>query len=70
MVTTLTAQGRMSRWVLTALPLFLLLAITLINPGYMNIMYHTTGGRIVLVFAGMSVAAGSLVIKKIVNIKV
>ena len=70
MVTTLTAQGRMSRWVLTALPLFLLLAITLINPGYMNIMYHTTGGRVVLVLAGVSVACGSLVIKKIVNIKV
>ena len=70
MVTTLTAQGRMSRWVLTALPLFLLLAITLINPGYMNIMYHTTGGRVVLVLAGLSVASGSFVIKKIVNIKV
>jgi tight adherence protein B len=70
MVTTLTAQGRMSRWVLTALPLFLLLVITLINPGYMNIMYHTTGGRVVLVLAGLSVASGSLVIKKIVNIKV
>jgi tight adherence protein B len=70
MVNTLTAQGRMSRWVLTALPLFLLLAITLINPGYMNIMYHTNGGRIVLVIAGLSVAGGSLVIKKIVNIKV
>jgi tight adherence protein B len=70
MVNTLTAQGRMSRWVLTALPLFLLLAITLINPGYMNIMYHTTGGKIVLIFAGISVASGSLVIKKIVNIKV
>jgi tight adherence protein B len=70
MVNTLTAQGRMSRWVLTALPLFLLLAITLINPGYMNIMYHTSGGRIVLVLAGISVACGSLVIKKIVNIKV
>ncbi|TML00932.1 MAG: VWA domain-containing protein [Actinobacteria bacterium] len=69
-VQTLTAQGRMSRWVLTFLPLFLLLVITLINPGYMNIMYHTTGGRMVLVFAGISVASGSLVIKKIVNIKV
>jgi tight adherence protein B len=69
-VQTLTAQGRMSRWVLTFLPLFLLLMITLINPGYMNIMYHTSGGRIVLVLAGISVASGSLVIKKIVNIKV
>ena len=27
LVRTLTAQGRFSRWILTALPLFLLLAI-------------------------------------------
>jgi tight adherence protein B len=69
-VQTLTAQGRMSRWVLTFLPLALLLMITLINPGYLHIMYHTGGGQIVLVLAGISVASGSLVIKKIVNIKV
>jgi tight adherence protein B len=69
-VQTLTAQGRMSRWVLTALPLFLLLAITLINPGYMNVMYDSVVGRVLLVFAGISVLGGSLVIKRIVNIKV
>jgi tight adherence protein B len=69
-VQTLTAQGRMSRWVLTLLPLFLLAVITLINPGYMNVMYHTRGGHIVLVLAGLSVASGSMVIKKIVNIRV
>src|SRR5437764_5397672 len=69
-VQTLTAQGRMSRWVLTFLPLFLLLAITLINPGYMSVMYDSAGGKVVLVLAGISVACGSLVIKRIVNIKV
>jgi tight adherence protein B len=69
-VQTLTAQGRMSRWVLTFLPLFLLLAITLINPGYMGVMYHSSTGRILLVLAGISVVSGSFVIKRIVNIKV
>jgi tight adherence protein B len=69
-VQTLTAQGRMSRWVLTFLPLFLLVAITLINPHYMSVMYDSTGGKVVLVLAGISVACGSLVIKRIVNIKV
>jgi tight adherence protein B len=69
-VQTLTAQGRMSRWVLTFLPLFLLLAITLINPGYMNVMYHSVTGRVLLVLAGISVVSGSFVIKRIVNIKV
>jgi tight adherence protein B len=69
-VRTLTAQGRMSRWVLTALPLFLLVAITLINPGYMEVMYGSTGGRVILVLSAISVTCGSLVIKRIVNIKV
>ena len=69
-VQTLTAQGRMSRWVLTFLPLFLLLAITLINPSYMNVMYDSVTGRVLLVMAGVFVCAGSLVIKRIVNIKV
>jgi tight adherence protein B len=69
-VQTLTAQGRMSRWVLTALPIFLLLAITVINPGYMSVMYGSTGGKVVLVLSGISVICGSLVIKRIVNIKV
>ncbi len=69
-VQTLTAQGRMSRWVLTALPIFLLFAITLINPGYMSVMYESTGGKAALVLSGISVICGSLVIKRIVNIKV
>jgi tight adherence protein B len=69
-VQTLTAQGRMSRWVLTLLPIFLLVAITLINPGYMSVLYGSSGGRIVLVLAAISVTCGSLVIKRIVNIKV
>jgi tight adherence protein B len=69
-VQTLTAQGRMSRWVLTFLPLFLLLAITLINPGYMSVMYDSSTGQVLLVLSAISVISGSFVIKRIVNIKV
>jgi tight adherence protein B len=69
-IQTLTAQGRMSRWVLTLLPLFLLVAITLINPSYMQVMYDSSFGRVLLFLSGVSIASGSLVIKKIVNIRV
>ena len=69
-VRTLTAQGRMSRWVLTLLPVFLFLVINLINPGYISILYHSAGGKVLLVLAAISVSAGSFVIKRIVNIKV
>jgi tight adherence protein B len=69
-VRTLTAQGRLSRWVVSLLPLFLLLVITLINPGYMHVMYSSLIGKIALVFSGVMVLSGSLVIKRIINIKV
>ena len=69
-VRTLTAQGRMSRWVLTLLPLFLFLVINLINPSYASILYHSTVGKALLVLAAIAVTAGSFVIKRIVNIKV
>jgi tight adherence protein B len=69
-VKTLTAQGRMSRWVLTALPISLFAFISLVNPTYMNVLTSSTAGKVLLVLAGISVTAGSLVIKRIVNIKV
>jgi tight adherence protein B len=69
-VQTLTAQGRMSRWVLTFLPVLLLVAINLIAPSYMKVMYESTAGKALLVLAGISITAGSFVIKRIVNIKV
>jgi tight adherence protein B len=70
MVRTLTAQGRLSRWVVSILPVFLVTVITLINPSYMHVLFSSTGGRIALVFAALMVIAGSFVIKRIVNIKV
>jgi tight adherence protein B len=69
-VQTLTAQGRLSRWVVSLLPVFLLVVITLLNPSYMHVLYSTSTGKILLVFAGVMVVSGSLVIKRIINIKV
>jgi tight adherence protein B len=70
LVSTLTAQGRMSRWVLTALPVFLLLVITFLNPGYIEPLYKEPFGRVLLVACGFMVVCGSLVIRKIIDIKV
>jgi tight adherence protein B len=70
MVRTLTAQGRMSRWIVTALPVLLLLVITATNPRYMDPLFGTTLGRVMLVMAAGLVAAGSHAIKRIVTIKV
>jgi tight adherence protein B len=70
MIQTLTAQGRMSRWVLTAIPIALLAFITVINPTYVHPLYHEPLGQFLLVLAGLMIFSGSIVIKRIVDIKV
>jgi len=70
LIKTLTAQGRMARWILTFLPVLLALAITLLNPSYMQPLFSTTAGRVLIAASAVMAIAGSLVIKRIVNIKV
>jgi tight adherence protein B len=70
LVKTLTAQGRMSRWVVSLLPLGLFTVITLMNPGYLRPLYTHTSGRILLVISVIMIVSGSLVIRRIVNFKV
>jgi len=70
LVSGLTAQGRMSRWVLTCLPLGLMLVIALLNPGYLHPLLHTGFGKFLLVLGAIMVTCGSLIIKRIVEIEV
>ena len=70
LVQTLTAQGRMSRWIVSALPVGLLLALWAINHDYIQPLFTTSVGRIALTVATAMLIAGSLVIKRIVDIKV
>ena len=70
LVRTLTAQGRMARWVVSFLPLGLLLVISFVNPTYMKPLFTHASGRLMIAVGAIMIVAGSLVIKKIVNIKV
>jgi tight adherence protein B len=70
LIRTLTAQGRMARWILTLLPVSLALFITLINPSYISPLFTTAGGQIILTVAAVMVISGSIAIKRIVDIKV
>jgi tight adherence protein B len=68
-VDVLTAEGRISAWVLGALPVFLLLAITVENPGYMDPMFRGWGWMW-LGLSGAMVAFGVLFINKMVKVEV
>jgi tight adherence protein B len=70
LVRTLTAQGRMSRWVVSFLPVALVFAILLINPTYLKPLIDEPIGRLLIALSVVMVIAGSLVIRRIVNIKV
>jgi tight adherence protein B len=65
----LTAMGRAGAYVLVGLPFFIAAIITLINPTFMDPLYHTpTGHKLIYTGLGM-MAFGSAVLKKIVSFK-
>jgi tight adherence protein B len=68
-VDVLTAEGRISAWVLGALPVFLLVAISVMNPGYMNSMFQGWG-YVWLAGSAMSVFFGVMFINRMVKIDV
>lgn len=70
LIQTLTMQGRMSRWIVTALPIFVVIVVYLENPSYFHPLTSTLFGRIVLILAAAWAVAGSFVIKRIVEIEV
>jgi tight adherence protein B len=70
LVRTLTAQGRMARWILTALPVGLTLFMWFMHPDIMSAFFSSSLGQIALLVAVAMVAAGSLVIQRIVDIDV
>jgi tight adherence protein B len=65
-----TAQGRMTGWVIGAIPFFLAFYIYTVNPEYMSLLYTHSLGRMML-YTGLAMElVGILLIRKIVNIKV
>ncbi|MDQ2826092.1 MAG: type II secretion system F family protein, partial [Actinomycetota bacterium] len=68
-VAVLTAEGRVSAWVLTAMAPFMLFAIQMMSPGYMKPMYQGWG-LVVLGFTAALMATGSLVIFRMTKIEV
>lgn len=68
-VDVLTAEGKISAWVLGALPVFLLVAISVMNPGYMDTMFQGWG-YVWLAGCAASVMAGVSFINRMVKVDV
>jgi tight adherence protein B len=70
LISSLTAQGRLSRWVVTLIPVGLAMYLALTAPDYLDPLLKTTVGNVMLAVAIVMCIAGSMVIKRIVDIKV
>jgi tight adherence protein B len=68
-VQTLSAEGRMSGYVLFAIPIFLVVALEMKDPGYLQPMLHGVGLIVLIGTAGL-MGLGFLIVRKMVNIKV
>jgi tight adherence protein B len=68
-IKALTAMGRAGAYVLMGLPFFLALAITVINPEYMDPLYNTsTGHKLIFIGLGMMIF-GSLLLRRVVSFR-
>jgi tight adherence protein B len=65
-----TAQGRMTGWILSLLPIVLAFALYLVNPQNMSLLWtRPVGLKLLYIAAGMTIT-GALIIRKIVNMEV
>ncbi len=69
-VRTLSAEGRISAWVLTMTPFVLFVLISLVNPDYMPMLTESPRGGDIILLALVLIVVGVFWIKKILNIKV
>lgn len=66
----LTAQGRMSAWIISLLPVVLAFLLFNINPEYMLVLIKEPLGRVMLVLGGVMLFIGITLIRKVVDIDV
>lgn len=69
-ILTITAQGRLSAWVLTGIPIFIALVELAANPNYFDLMLDSDVGIGIMIVTVIFEIIGFIVIRKIVNIKV
>lgn len=67
---TMTLSSRWSAWLLCALPIFLAVYVTVMNPGYMDVMWHDPRGHWLLAIAAIMQILGVLMVQKIMRIRI
>ena len=68
-VKTMTSAGRLSGYIVGALPVFIIVLLMFLNPNYIDMFFSTSSGRMMLVVCVVMEAIGFSIVQKIVNIK-
>jgi tight adherence protein B len=66
-IQTQTAQGRLTGWILVALPVVMMILLNLMNPGYSSVLFTDPFGRKLIYFSAGMLAVGAFIIRRIVN---
>lgn len=69
-IKTLTAQGRISGIIVSLLPFALGIALSIINPGYLNVLFTTFIGKLMIITGIVLQLIGIFILTKLVDIKV
>jgi len=69
-IRTLTAQARASGFIITGLPVGLGMVLSVVSPSYFDPMLTDPLGHIMFIIAGVMIAIGGAIIRKIVKIEV
>lgn len=69
-IRTLAAEGKLSAIILIALPFFVVLVLSFMNPDYIKILLSDSIGRLLVVLASVGMVIGVLAMKKIIAIRV
>jgi tight adherence protein B len=67
---TLTLSSRWSAWLLCALPIFLAIYISIMNPGYMDVLWRDPRGHKLIAAAATMQILGMLMVQRIMKIKI
>lgn len=65
-----TAEGRMTAWVITLMPVGLLGFVSIANPNYFDPFLQLSGGRMVLLACAAAYGVGWLAIKRLLEVQV
>jgi tight adherence protein B len=62
-----TAQGRITGWILSALPIVMMVMLNLVNPGYSSVLFDDPLGRKLMYCSMGMLALGAFFIRRIIN---